>query len=825
MIGFDLDFEPDAFQLEAADAIRSGACVVVTAPTGSGKTLVAEVAIREAMSRGKKAFYTTPLKALSNQKFNDLRGQFPDVGLLTGDNTINGDAPLVVMTTEVIRNMIYAGSAALAGLEVVILDEVHYLGDRFRGQVWEEIIVHAPAGTQLVCLSATVSNADEFTAWVRSRRGSTRLIQAERRPVPLVNLYAVKDRWNDEVFMDEMLRKHRANQSIESRISGRNARRYGTPRRTETVSALAAKGMLPVIYFIFSRAGCNDAAARLLSSGARFTDAAERETIRRVAEERTAHLDPGDLTVLEYDGWLTGLQAGIAPHHAGMVPAFKETVEDLFARGLIKVVFATETLSLGINMPARSVVLESLSRFTGETHELLRAGDYTQLTGRAGRRGIDEVGYGVVLHSRFVPFSQVAKLAAAGSHSLQSSFRPTYNMTVNLVANYSRERARKLLNASFGQFQASKGIRKKARSLERREAELASLRKAASCDRGDIAEYRELLNVSATRESSAMGGLCRGRVIELVSGGKAGRYVVVKRRRGKRVEVIVFSTRGKVVRLRPKDVGSDAMALGSIVMTNSSRIGDPKFRARVARQLRAFRGRPEPLSNEEPAPEHPVAACPDRDEHLQALERALRLQRENRQLGRDLEMAQVGLVRELEQILDLLETRGYVDGWTLTPRGERLRVIYSELDLLISEAVQEGLFDALSPAEVAALVSLAVYEPRRDERGIQGWPSEAVRARSAQFMALWEELVEDERGRGLAETRRPDPGFASLAYRWTTGEDLSEVLGTREAGDFVRTSRQLLDVMRQMREAAPQLAAALGTAIRGIDRGVVAAVR
>ncbi|NIA24632.1 MAG: DEAD/DEAH box helicase [Gammaproteobacteria bacterium] len=825
MIGFDLDFEPDAFQLEAAEAIRSGASVVVTAPTGSGKTLVAEVAIREALSRGKKAFYTTPLKALSNQKFNDMREQFPDVGLLTGDNTINGDAPLVVMTTEVIRNMIYAGSTALAGLEVVILDEVHYLQDRFRGQVWEEIIVHAPAATQLVCLSATVSNADEFTAWVRSRRGRTTLIQAERRPVPLVNLYAVNDRWNDEVLMDTMLKKHRPNQSIESRISGKGARRYGTPRRIETVSALAAKGMLPVIYFIFSRAGCNDAAARLVSSGAKFTDATARETIRRVAEERTAHLDPGDLTVLEYEGWLTGLQAGIAPHHAGMVPAFKETVEDLFARGLIKVVFATETLSLGINMPARTVVLESLSRFTGEAHELLRAGDYTQLTGRAGRRGIDEVGYGVVLHSRFVPFAQVAKLAAAGSHTLQSSFRPTYNMAVNLVANYSRERAQKLLNASFGQFQASRGIRKKARSLERREAELASLRNAASCDRGDVAEYRDLLNASTTRESSAMGGLHRGRVIEVVSGSKAGRYIVMKRSRGKRVELVVISTRGKVVRLRPNDVGPDAVSLGSMVMTDSQRMGDPKFRADIARQLRAFQGRPDPLRNQHAELEHPVATCPDKDAHLRALERAHRLQRQNRQLGKDLELARGGLVRELEQILDLLEDRGYVDGWKLTPRGERLRVIYSELDLLISEAVHIGLFDGLSPAEMAALVSMTVYEPRKAAGGTEAWPSEALRERALQLEAVWEELVADERARGLPQTRRPDPGFVSLAYRWTMGEDLSEVLGTQEAGDFVRTSRQLLDVMRQVREAAQHLADPLGAAIRGIDRGVVAAVQ
>jgi len=823
MIGFDLDFEPDPFQLEAAAAIRSGESVVVTAPTGSGKTLVAEVAIRDALSRGKKAFYTTPLKALSNQKFNDFRQVFPDVGLLTGDNTINGDAPLVVMTTEVIRNMIYAGSATLDGLEVVILDEVHYLQDRFRGAVWEEIIVHAPSGTQLVCLSATVANAAEFTAWVRSRRGRTRLVQAEQRPIPLVNLYAVRDRWSDEVVLDRMFRNDRVNRSMESRISGRKAHRYGTPRRAETIMALDAQGMLPAIYFIFSRKGCNDAAAKLVSSGVKFTDAAQRETIRRVAEEKTAHLDPGDLTVLEYESWLAGLQAGIAPHHAGMVPAFKETVEDLFAQGLIKVVFATETLSLGINMPARTVVLESLSRFTGETHELLRAGDYTQLTGRAGRRGIDEVGYGVVLHSRFIPFARVVELAGAGSHPLQSSFRPTYNMAVNLVANYPQERAVKLLNASFAQFQASSGIRKKTKDLQRRETELAKALDAASCERGDVVEYRAFLDGASSRTPSGLTGLHRGRVIELASGKKAGRYLVVKPWRGERVEFVVISTQGRVDRLRPADVGSDAVSLGTIDITGSQRVGDPKFRLDVGRQLRAFRGEPEPLRRESSALQHPVAACPDKDQHLKALVRARRLQRQTRQLEIELEKAKGGLVLEFEQILGLLEARGYVDGWTLTPRGQRLRVIYSELDLLISEAVQNGLFDGLSPAEAAGLVSMVVYEPRRNETEAETWPSESLRERGTQLNGVWERLIEDQRTRGLPISRRPDPGFVSLAYRWATGEELGDVLGGREAGDFVRTSRQLLDVMRQIRDAAPQLADALGTAIRSIDRGVVAA--
>lgn len=819
MIGFETGFEPDPFQLEAAEAIRAGASVVVTAPTGSGKTLVAEVAIREALARGRKAFYTTPLKALSNQKFSDFRAQYPNVGLLTGDNTINGEAPLVVMTTEVIRNMIYAGSPTLNGLDVVVLDEVHYLQDRFRGAVWEEIIVHAPGKVQLVCLSATVANAGEFTDWVRSRRGDVRLVQSDRRPVPLVNLYAVKDRWNDEVFLDRMFTKDRANPSIEGRISGRKARRYGTPRRQETVRALAAANMLPVIYFIFSRAGCNEAAARLVASGDRFTDISERATIRRIAEARTAHLEPAELAVLGYEEWLSGLEAGVAPHHAGLVPAFKETVEELFARGLIKVVFATETLSLGINMPARTVVLERLSRFTGETHELLRPGDFTQLTGRAGRRGIDKVGYGVVLHSRFVPFVRVAELAAKGAHSLQSSFRPTYNMAVNLVANYPEARARSLLAASFAQFQASKGLRKRAKALEKRKSSLATLREQASCERGDIAEYHRFVG---SEEGSKL-QVRRGTVIELASGRHRGRYAVVKTYRGKKVEFVVISTRAEVVRLRPRDLGGGAKRIGALEIPSTARIGDPEFRQDLARRLADLNAPPEPLG-QYPGAGHPVDGCPDKDLHLQAFDRAVRLERQLERLDTDLELAKGGLVREFDQILDLLGQRGYVNGWKLTPRGERLRVIYSELDLLISEVVEEGLLEGLGPAEIAATLSMVVYEPRREEPS-EEWPSTVVQQRAARVEEIWKQLVDDEGARGLPLSRNPSGGFATRAYRWASGEDLAEVLQSGEAGDFVRTSRQLLDTMRQVRDAAPRLGASLGEAIREFDRGVVAAVR
>ena len=465
-----LPFPADRFQMEAVMAIDQGASVVVTAPTGSGKTVVAEAAIARAIGRGLRAVYTTPLKALSNQKFADFRRAYGDgrVGLLTGDNAINGSAPIVVMTTEVLRNMMYAASPDLVDVGVVVLDEVHYLQDRSRGAVWEEIIVHLDRDIPLVCLSATIANPEEFATWVGERRGHTTLIVERERPVPLESNYLVRDRWESNALrLMPVFHRTRLNDRVVRMLrSGRGRdHRYLAPRRHETCVMLRRRGLLPAIYFIFSRAGCDAAARTVVERGLRLTTAEEASTIRDEAERRTSHLSPQDLAVLGYGRWLWSLEAGVAAHHAGMVPALKETVEHLFAVGLVRLVFATETLALGINMPARTAVLENLSKFTGESHELLQPGDYTQLTGRAGRRGIDEEGAAVVLHSPHVPFERVAGIAAAGNHPLRSSFKPTYNMVVNLIATYPRQDAERLLDASFAQFHAGRRHRELTKSI------------------------------------------------------------------------------------------------------------------------------------------------------------------------------------------------------------------------------------------------------------------------------------------------------------------------------------------------------------------------
>jgi superfamily II RNA helicase len=472
------DFPLDEFQIQALAALDSGSNVVVAAPTGSGKTVVAEHAVRLALKQGRKVFYTTPLKALSNQKYGDFARAYgsAEVGLLTGDNSINPTAPVVVMTTEVLRNMVYDGAGLLSGLLYVVLDEVHYLQNAYRGPVWEEVIIHAPPRVRLVCLSATVSNAEQLSDWIRTVRGETVAVIEERRPVELHDLYIVGDRTSGEVLLMPTLVDGRPNaeaSKLDSKtwrhpgMRGRPAGRLFAPRRVDVVQRLGADAMLPAIYFIFSRNGCDEAVEQCLREASRLTSADERVAIRAVAERHVEALSDEELGVLGYGPWLAGLEAGYAAHHAGMVPPFKEAVEECFLAGLIKVVFATETLSLGINMPARSVVIEKLTKFSGERHEMLSPGDYTQLTGRAGRRGIDDVGYAVVLWSPFVPFDQVASLAGSRAYELRSSFRPTYNMAANLVRRYDPQRAHHLLNLSFAQYQADSDVVRLEARLQR----------------------------------------------------------------------------------------------------------------------------------------------------------------------------------------------------------------------------------------------------------------------------------------------------------------------------------------------------------------------
>jgi len=832
-----LTFEPDPFQVEAAEAVAAGNSVVVTAPTGSGKTLVAEAAIHLALEKGERVFYTAPVKALSNQKYADLVDIYGQakVGLLTGDNVINGDADVVVMTTEVLRNMIYAESRRLSGVSTVILDEVHYLQDRTRGAVWEEVIIHCPRHVKLVCLSATVSNNLEFAEWVEERRGPTRLVATSHRPVPLESMYMLKDKMGARnlhllpAFVSNN-GSTRPNPRIESMMSmerGRR-RRFRTPNRVETVELLAAEGMLPAIYFIFSRAGCDGAAARLVDEGVRLTNSRERSAIREVVDLRTSHISDGDLEVLDYERWALTLELGVAAHHAGLIPAFKETVEELFERGLLKVVFATETLALGINMPARTVVLESLSKFNGENHETIRPGDYTQLTGRAGRRGIDVEGFGVVLHSPYVRFSTVAGIAASGAHPLRSSFRPTYNMTANLIANYDRDRAEELLEASFASFQRLGDHHASEKTIERLEAQLDADTERAECELGSVMEYLALLESGRRpqRDDRIASNLRPGNVLDIAGGAKDGRFVIMKRlsSRDGGLRYLVLSTSGRVSTLGHREIVRGSRVVADIDLPGPVQTRDRRFLQETRRRLRRIPSNPRPESDRSADFDHPVASCPDRAEHLEAARRIHRTQQRLEQLRTTVRTAGHGLVDEFRAIHELLSQRGYARGWSLTERGTMLRGIYNESDLLVAEAINKGLFDGLSPSELAALASVFVYEPRTDMVSTADWPTGTLAERWAELEDLWKRLAKSEQAMRLPATRRPDPGFGRTAMRWADGDEFDDLPTKGMApGDFVRVSRQLTDLLRQLRDIPGEMGSTARSALTLVDRGFVAA--
>lgn len=730
------DFDLDEFQVQACVALAENRSVLVAAPTGSGKTVVGEFAIHLALVHGSRAFYTTPIKALSNQKYRDFVARYGDdkVGLLTGDSNINGDAPIVVMTTEVLRNMLYEDSDALAKLSHVVMDEVHYLADRSRGAVWEEVILHLPDPVRLAALSATVSNAEEFGAWLGEVRGATEVIVEEARPVPLdqhvmtrrdlVPLFGAEQQVNQELLRlraseDKAARlgsgAARGRNRGRDRRGGRQRARGGPPRRDRSnvsgfvprarvIEKLDAEGLLPAIAFVFSRAGCEQAVHQVLKSSVRLTNQSEVQQIREFVDERCLVIPDDDLDALNYYEWRSALDKGIAAHHAGMLPLFKEVVEELFCAGLVKLVFATETLALGINMPARTVVLERFVKWNGLAHVELSPGEYTQLIGRAGRRGIDDQGHAVaVWHSELDPRA-LAGLATTRTYPLKSSFHPSYNMTVNLISRMPLAEARDLLEASFAQYQAdhhSGGIQ---REIERNDEALAGYEDAIS--------------------------------------------------------------------------HSD---------------GDSKARWQKRR--------------------HDLA-------------------KRNRKLHRRLEVRTSSISRQLDNTCMVLEHFEFLSpdeaGYKVTDSGQLLKRIYVEQDLVTALCLREGIFDGLTPEELAGLCAAIVYENRKSDDDDSKRRPRVTHSLTAALDSLFDiadDVAEVENRFGLQVAKKPALGFVKLAYAWASGESLHEILIESDisAGDFVRWIRQLVDLLGQIAQTAQngELASNAITASELVQRGVV----
>ncbi|MEU6131060.1 DEAD/DEAH box helicase [Saccharopolyspora sp. NPDC047091] len=887
-----MNFELDAFQRTSCQALESGHGVLVCAPTGAGKTVVGEFAVHLALSEGRRCFYTTPIKALSNQKFADLCERYGEdaVGLLTGDTSINGDAQVVVMTTEVLRNMLYAGSRGIDQLGYVVMDEVHYLADRFRGAVWEEVILHLPQHVQLASLSATVSNAEEFGEWLVAVRGDTTVVVDEHRPVPLWQHMQVGSRMFDlfggetserELTLNPRLLRHTQELSRVHSPYGRGrggpgggkrkgARppRFFAPSRVEILDSLNSAGLLPAIVFIFSRAGCDAAVTQCMRAGLRLTGEHELDEIREVIDEHTSSLPEADLTVLGYWEWRDALERGVAAHHAGLLPAFKETVEELFVRGLVKAVFATETLALGINMPARTVVLERLVKFNGESHVDLTPGEYTQLTGRAGRRGIDIEGHAVVVWQPGMDPKQVAGLASTRTYPLRSSFRPGYNMAVNLVQRVGRDAARDLLEQSFAQFQADRSVVGLSRRVDRNAEALEGYAESMTCHLGDFAEYFALRRRISEREkvlarqnraskraeaAKSLENLRKGDVIQVPAGRRSGLAVVIDpglEPMGEPRPLVVTEDRWSG-RLSVADFTSPVEALGRMRLPKHVDTRSPKSRRDLASSLRdtgiSVGGRggrrsdvgddAELASLRRALKAHPCHGCDEREKHARWAERHERLRSETEHLRRKVSTTTHSLARAFDRIIGLLAERDYVapddPEQPVTENGRRLTRLYSESDLLAAECLRAGIWKSLQPAELAAVVSALVYETRREGAVSPPVPSGAVADVLDRTWDVWGELEEDERRHKLDRTREPDAGFAWPVYRWARGESLERVLTAAEstghelsAGDFVRWCRQVVDLLDQIRDVTGKsdpVGAAAAKAVTAIRRGVVAA--
>lgn len=869
-------FQLDPFQIAACASIDADRNVLVCAPTGSGKTVVAVHAIDRALHRGERSFYTTPIKALSNQKFSELCRRLGDerVGLLTGDTSIRSDADVVVMTTEVLRNMIYADSDQLARLGVVVLDEVHYLQDRYRGPVWEEVIIHAPERVRLVCLSATVSNAVELGEWLESVRGPTETVVETHRPVPLqVSVAATDTRRHSTVLVPAIVggrpnpkgaelddsggRRDRSAARGRDRGDGKGGgrrgappRRFAVPKRTEVYEELADRDLLPAICFVFSRKGCDQAAAQLRGSTGHAHSPERSARVRELANARSATLSEADRDALGYDSFVDTLSRGVAAHHAGLVPPFKEIVEACFAEGLIDVVFATETLALGINMPARSVVIESLSKYSGDGHADLTPAQFTQMCGRAGRRGIDTEGDALVLWTPFHRFSQVAALASATSFPLVSAFRPTYNMAANLVDRVTQEQACDVLRLSFAQFQSDRVVVSSQARLRKLEREAAAARQDAECERGSITSYvRRQKRIDGRVDAGSGAGsraLHPGQVLRVRDGGGLIAVVSVANRSGGRIQVTVLDREGHTATVPAADISAETEPAGSLALPQGFRANESASRRRLAEALRlherygiaesgtapgaAKRPKRQRGPSKDSVELRGVAGCPDLPKHLEAFAREDRLRRELGRERRAIARRGATLDRQLDAVVSVLTEVGYLDGWTLTPSGALLCRIFHESDLLIAHAILGGLFDGLDVPSLCGLLSVCIYEPRGgDPAPPPRFPSGDIRDRVKRLERMHRRINEVEAAHHVALTRAPDSSFFPVAYRWGAGASLAETVDasptSMTAGDVVRQLRLIADLAHQVSVVHPHApTAAVARAARAaIERGVVLA--
>jgi ATP-dependent RNA helicase HelY len=782
-----LPFKLDGFQREAIDKLDRGlGGVLVSAPTSSGKTVVAEYAIYRALRAGSKVIYTTPLKALSNQKYHDFVREYgePTVGLVTGENTINADAPVVVMTTEILRNLIYEDPKRLEMVHYVVLDEVHYIDDFPRGSVWEEIVIQAPTGIKLVGLSATIGNFREIADWMSENRGGMETVFHDVRPVELKLWLAIHNRFlplfkNDGGIDQRTWSKAAEEEEASYRVGSYS--RLPSNDLLHVIEELRRGDMLPAIYFIFSRRGCREALQRCSYHELDLTTAAEKEAIDRVAAERLQGLTDHDEESLfrrMVDARL--LRRGLAEHHAGLLPYHKEMVEELFQRGLIKVVFATETLSLGINMPARGVVVSSFTKFDGANFSNLTTGELTQLMGRAGRRGIDVIGHGVILKESDVEVGTIYEVAMGPTLVVESKFLPSYNMALNLLRIYTPEQAEALMERSFGQFQKRLAEERTRERLVNARARLEDIRhlwddREVSID--DVAQYFKLED--------------RRRAIRIEL--KRLRREAGAERRGRR--------------------GKHTRALGSA----------GRLVQRLEIEAKGLLERQHKLK---------LVRSPRFGEYLQKYGEIRGLQKELDGGERELTGQMDEYARKLRRLCRILTETGFLAHDRPTDKGLFASRIYGENTILVAEAVWLGWLEGLAPEELCAVLVMLAAEDRergrdRQPRAPRRYPTPAISQTARLVRSLYFRFADMESDLDEPNLRQPSHDYIDFAYRWAAGEPLDQIPlpANVDIGDAIKSMKALYSLLRQLewavRQAKSPLFETVARAVAQMERDVI----
>lgn len=757
---YKFDFELDDFQKEAVKYIDEGKSVVVCAPTGAGKTCIAEHAIHRALEDGTKVIYTTPLKALSNQKFSDFGRKYGEdkVGLLTGDTSINRDAQIVVMTTEVFRNMLYGtnlGELAknLQNVKYAVLDEVHYMNDEERGTVWEESIIYCPTDIQIIALSATVANAQQLCDWINTVHSDTECVYTDFRPVPLRFFYYDSSRPFD--LLPLLTPDGKLNSKIRPERRDKNSRAKAKQRNTakDVISVLHKKDMLPAIYFTFSRKKCDEQMEKCC-----YLDLITKEEAKEIQKIVDEYLKENPY--LEHNKHLDYIYHGIASHHAGLLPGWKVLVEKLFQKGLIKVVFATETLAAGINMPARSTVISAISKRTDNGHRMLTANEFLQMSGRAGRRGMDKVGYVTVIGTQFQSPEEVAELVLSDANPLESRFSPKYSMVLNLLQKFSMDEAKELILKSFGYYSSSDRLKPLYTQLEKTDKTIEKLNEF-------VCPYKltnkDLLEYNKTRET----------------------YVVHRK---------LSKTLIKQAKQRGE---KDAPEVTEFLDKTKSLLAKMKS--------------------------YHCDICRTYKKHMKDIDVLERYEKKAEQLTKNIANEKDIYWNKFKNHRAVLTKLGYLENDFPTEKGMLCSTIRAENELYIAEMLLSGILDDLTPAQLSAVVCSVITEDLRGDVFPSQPLSHPTRKALNQLKNVRKKIAVVQRDYDIDTEMYINSYYSPLIEMWFEGLSWEELTGMTQSseGDVVRVFKRTIDILRQIANAQyinPQLNETAKDAIKAILR-------